>query len=145
MESAIVGKEKVRMSLDGMMQVVKGTVCWHCGLSEEELFWKIIVAGEEYLKGRTRTDEDFVKLRSNKGFWHWYVQVWCIAARWLIQQNDWQFLDASISVDTYKTLWRRKNYIHFDRYLRAKTEVYGFEPVLMAMHHEKEYDGRVLW
>jgi hypothetical protein len=147
MEATIIyQKEEVYRdeTLEGKLLRVKDTVGWHCGLSPDELFWKILDSGQYYLKGRVR-QEDYKQFNADKGFWHWYEQVYCINARRLIQANGWEWFDDNMSKEYYEMYSSRKDYRSFEKYLRASVDAYTFEPVLIAMHHNKVYDGRVFW
>jgi hypothetical protein len=131
-------------TLETQLLRVKDTIRWHCGLSRDELFWKILNSGQYYLKGRVR-QEDYKSMNVDKGFWHWYEQVYCLNARWLIDANQWEWYDDAMSEAYYERYYRCKDYSDFEKYLRARVDGYTFEPVLIAQHNKKVYDGRVFW
>lgn len=142
--SVAVGQRKVYETLECKMTNVEETVMWHCGLTKEEVFWAIVDAGRDYLRGRVN-ERDYKMMLNDKGFWHWYKQIWCMSANWLIDANQWYRLDRSMDKLFYDIHYSRKDFASFNKYLRAKIDCYSFEPVLIAMYHRREYDGRVFW
>lgn len=131
-------------TLESNMIKVKETVMWHCGLDEEQLFWAVIDAGQYYLKGRVN-EADYKMMVKNKGFWHWYNQVWCLSAKWLIDANGWEILDKYVPEQRYNYSLNSKDFGIFNKYLCAKLDSYSYEPVLIAMYNGVVYDGRVFW
>ncbi len=142
---ATIIKQQLRTgSLSEKLSEIKKTIAWHCDLSEDEVFMKIVEAGEYYLKGRVREDDYKLFLR-DKGFWHWFEQIYCKNARWLMQENNWEYYNKNMSDEHYYFYAGRKDYDAFFKYLRAKNDTYSFAPVLIAMQRGAEYDGRVFW
>lgn len=137
-------QEVVTDSLASKVSKVKNTIGWHFGLSKDEVFIKILEAGELYLRGRV-VEEDYKIFLRDKGFWHWFEQIYCKNALWLMEANNWEIYEKGISDDHYYFYYERKDYDLLFKYLSAKNDTYTFEPVLIAMHRGVVYDGRVFW
>lgn len=96
-------------------------------LTKSEFFWAIADGGLEYLKAHQH-EAWFKEMARDKGFWHWYKQVWHLSV--------------------VKTGFPHDKTVAFDEWhgwVKYSLDKYSCEPVLRAMYNKVEYSGRVAW